>query len=184
MRYQRRTQQTSTNASRREFLRTVGRAALVTAGCGTTGLALNAADDEFSSRRGKADSCIFIWLGGGASHIDMWDPKVRGDATANKPGSYYDAIDTAIDGVQVCEHLQKTAPLLDRFVLLRSVFHNVIDEHAVAVNRLHTGRPTTGTTTYPSLGSVVSQQLGARGDSCAILHRHAKIINPRKSDID
>ena len=114
--------------------------------------------------KGKVEHCIHIWLGGGASHIDMWDPKIKGDAAAKIPGSYYDAIDTAINGVQVCEHLQKTAPLLDRFVLLRSVFHNVIDEHAAAVNRLHTGRPTTGTTTYPSLGSVVSQQLGARGN--------------------
>ena len=152
------------NASRREFLCTLGQAALVTAGCGTKGLALNAAAGEFGSRRSSADSCIFIWLGGGASHIDMWDPKLRGDAAAKKPGSYYAAIATAIGGVQVCEHLQKTGPLLDRFVLLRSVFHNVIDEHAAAVNRLHTGRPTTGTTTYPSLGSVVSHQLGARGD--------------------
>ncbi len=164
MRHQHRNNQTSTDTTRRDFLRTVGQAALVTAACGTTDFVLNAADDGLGARRGKADSCIFIWLGGGASHIDMWDPKIKGDAAAKIPGSYYDAIDTAINGVQVCEHLQKTAPLLDRFVLLRSVFHNVIDEHAAAVNRLHTGRPTTGTTTYPSLGSVVSQQLGARGN--------------------
>ena len=44
-------------------------------------------------------------------------PKRRGDPKAKKPGSYYDAIDTAIPGVQVCEHLPRCAKLLDRFNL-------------------------------------------------------------------
>ena len=69
--------------------------------------------------RGKAEHCIFIWLGGGAAQIDTWDPKERGDAKARKPGSYYDAIDTAISGVRVCEHLKQCAPILDRFNLIR-----------------------------------------------------------------
>ena len=81
-----------------------------------------------------------------------------------KPGSYYKAIDTAIDGVQVCEHLSRCAKVLDRFVLVRTVHHEVIDEHAAAVNRMHTGRPTSGTIVYPSIGSIVAQQRGAAGD--------------------
>ena len=113
---------------------------------------------------GKADSCIFIWLGGGACHIDTWDPKRKGDPNAKRAGSYYDAIPTASDGVQVCQHLHRMAPLLDRAVLMRSVHHEVIDEHAAAVNRVHTGRPPTGTTVYPSIGSVVAHELGARGE--------------------
>jgi len=112
----------------------------------------------------SADSCIFIWLGGGACHIDTWDPKTKGDAQAKRPGSYYDAIPTAVPGAQVCQPLHRTAPLMDRAVLFRTVYHDVIDEHAAAVNRVHTGRPTTGTTIYPSIGSVVSHQLGARGE--------------------
>jgi hypothetical protein len=63
--------------------------------------------------------------------------------------------------VQVCEHLPKCAPLLDRFVLLRTVHHEVIDEHAAAVNRMHTGRPTSGTIVYPSIGSIVAHERGA-----------------------
>ena len=39
---------------------------------------------------GKAEHCIMIWLGGGACHVDTWDPKKKGDAKARKPGSYYD----------------------------------------------------------------------------------------------
>ena len=112
-------------------------------------------------QRGKADSCIFIWLGGGACHIDTFDPKRRGDPKAGKAGSAYDPIDTAVEGVQVSEHLPQTARILDRTVLIRSCHHEVIDEHAAAVNRVHTGRPPTGTTVYPSIGSVTAHQLGA-----------------------
>lgn len=113
---------------------------------------------------GKAEHCIFIWLGGGAGQIDTWDPKQLGDPKAKKPGSYYPAIDTAIPGVQVCEHLAGCAKILDRFVLVRSVHHEVIDEHAAAVNRMHTGRPTSGTIVYPSIGSIVAHQRGAAGE--------------------
>ncbi|MEY3458285.1 MAG: hypothetical protein RL215_1442 [Planctomycetota bacterium] len=113
--------------------------------------------------RGRARSCIFIWLGGGAAQMDTWDPKQLGDPTQGnkKPGSAYPAIDTAITGVQVCEHLKAMAARLDRGCLIRSVHHEVIDEHAAAVNRMHVGRAPTGTTIYPSLGSVVSHELGS-----------------------
>jgi hypothetical protein len=113
---------------------------------------------------GKAEHCIFVWLGGGAGQIDTWDVKQQGDPQAKKAGSYYKAIDTAIPGVQVCEHLGHCAKVLDRFVLVRTVHHEVIDEHAAAVNRMHTGRPTTGTIVYPSIGSIVAQQRGAAGE--------------------
>ncbi|MCI0358901.1 MAG: DUF1501 domain-containing protein [Planctomycetaceae bacterium] len=113
---------------------------------------------------GKAEHCIFVWLGGGAGQIDTWDAKPLGDPKAKKAGAYYPAIDTAIAGVQVCEHLRQCAQLLDRFALIRTVQHEVIDEHAAAVNRLHTGRPTSGTIVYPSIGSIVAQQRGAAGE--------------------
>ena len=49
--------------------------------------------------KGKAEHCIFVWLGGGAGQIDTWDPKQLGDPKAKQAGSYYPAIDTAIPGV-------------------------------------------------------------------------------------
>ena len=113
--------------------------------------------------RGTARHCIFIWLAGGACHVDTFDPK-RKSTGRKDPGSYYDAVPTAITGAKVCEHLRRTAPLLDRGVLVRSVHHNVIDEHAAATNRLHTGRPTSGTIVYPSLGSIIAHELGAGGE--------------------
>ena len=129
----------------------------------TPGL-LTAKEGKQAFPMGQAEHCIMIWLGGGACHVDTWDPKKVGDAKTRKAGSYYNAIDTAVDGVQVCEHLPKCANILDRFMLLRSVHHEVIDEHAAATNRMHTGRPTSGTIVYPSVGSIVAHQRGAAGD--------------------
>ncbi|MBI2684844.1 MAG: DUF1501 domain-containing protein [Acidobacteria bacterium] len=113
--------------------------------------------------KGKADACIFLWLGGGAAQVDTFDPKVRGDGK-KQAGSYYDAIDTAIRGVRVCEHLSKSAPLLDRCVLMRTITHSIVSEHAAAANLVHTGRMPSGTLQYPSIGSVVAHQLGPKTD--------------------
>src|SRR3990170_1020865 len=98
------------HTSRRDFL------AASAAAAASVGMApaLRAAEER-PSPRGKAEHCIFIWLGGGAGQIDTWDPKQLGDPKAKKPGSYYKAIGTAIDGVQVCEHLSQCAKVLDRF---------------------------------------------------------------------
>jgi hypothetical protein len=114
--------------------------------------------------KGKAEHCIFIWLGGGACHVDTWDPKRKGDAKLKKAGSYYDAIETNVPGVQMCEHLKQCAGLMEHFSLLRTVNHNVIDEHAAATNQMHTGRPTSGTIVYPSIGSVVAHERGKAVD--------------------
>ncbi|MCP4170193.1 MAG: DUF1501 domain-containing protein [Fuerstiella sp.] len=113
---------------------------------------------------GKVDHCVMIWLGGGMAQIDTFDPKQMGDAKAKKAGSYYPSIDTAVPGIQVCEHLQQTAQVMDRVTALRTVHHNVVDEHAAATNRMHTGRPTSGTVQYPSLGSIIAHERGAAAD--------------------
>ncbi|MCA9133982.1 MAG: DUF1501 domain-containing protein, partial [Planctomycetales bacterium] len=88
--------------------------------------------------QGQAEHVISIWLGGGMGQIDSFDPKRQGDPSAKRPGSLYPAIDTAVDGVQVCEHLSQLAPLMDRVTAVRTVHHEVIDEHAAATNRMHT----------------------------------------------
>jgi hypothetical protein len=152
----------NTRWTRREAMTWSAGTALAWAARHTLGAGSEPAPAELP--QGTAEHCIFIWLGGGAGQIDTWDPKRLGDPKAKKPGSYYPAIDTAIPGVQVCQHLARCAALLDRFVLVRSVHHEVIDEHAAAVNRLHTGRPTSGTIVYPSIGSVVAHQRGPAGE--------------------
>ena len=139
---------------RRQFLAASSAAALAAT-------SLRASETAAAPPKGKAEHCVFMWLGGGPSQIDTWDQKRKGDAKANKPGSYYDPLDTAIPGVQVCEHLEKCAPLMDRFNPIRTVHHDVIDEHALATNMMHTGRPITETTIYPSIGSVVAHERDA-----------------------
>lgn len=114
---------------------------------------------------GRAEHVISIWLGGGMGQIDTFDPKRLGDPKTKKPGSYYESIDTAVQGVQVCEHLPLVAPRMDRVTAVRTVNHNVIDEHAAATNRMHTGRPISGTISYPSIGSIVAHERGAVDES-------------------
>jgi hypothetical protein len=112
---------------------------------------------------GKAEHCIFIWLGGGMAQIDTFDPKALGDwkSKPNRAGSYYASIDTAVPGVQVCEHLGKTAKVMEYVTAVRTVNHRVVDEHAFATNLVHTGRMVSGNVIYPSIGSIVAHQRGA-----------------------
>ena len=114
--------------------------------------------------KGKAEHVISVWLGGGMAQIDTFDPKQRGDPSKKLAGSYYDSIETSVPGVQVCEHLKNLAPLMDRVTAVRSVHHNVIGEHAAAINRMHTGRPVSGTVVYPSFGSIIANELGAAAE--------------------
>lgn len=96
--------------------------------------------------------------------LDTFDPKTQGDPAKKLPGSYYPSIETAVPGVRLCEHLKHLAPLMDRVTVVRTVNHNVIDEHAAATNRMHTGRPVSGTVVYPSLGSVIAHERGAAAE--------------------
>jgi hypothetical protein len=150
------------------------RAMLVSSALVSSGLASTAAftsgaagteQKQAEEKRPKAtaDSCIMLWLGGGACHVDTLDPK-RQSTGIKDPGSAYAAIPTATQGVSLCEHMPQLAKLMDRASVIRTLNHDVIDEHAAATNRVHTGRPPTGTTLYPSIGSVTADQLGARGE--------------------
>ncbi len=144
---------TSRNISRRRFLEASA------FGAGSLLLPNSLRGESVSPLiRGKAEHVISIWLGGGMAQIDTFDPKGKGDPKLSKAGSYYDSIETAVPGMRVCEHLSKLAPLMERVTAIRTLHHDVIDEHAAATNRMHTGRPVTGTVTYPSIGSLVSNQ--------------------------
>ena len=142
---------------RREFIK----ASAAASGAVMTAAAVDASQ---TTPVGNAEHCVMLWLGGGMSQIDTFDPKERGDAAKKKPGSYYNAVDTSVPGVQVCEHLSKTARLMEHVTAIRTLNHDVVDEHAAAANRMHTGRPTGGTVTYPSLGSIVAHQRGAAAE--------------------
>ena len=113
--------------------------------------------------KGKAEHCIFIWLGGGMAQIDTFDPKDLGEnlSKPSRPGSLYHSIETSVRGVRLSEHLGKTAKLMEHVTIMRTVNHHVIDEHAFATNIVHTGRMISGNVTYPSIGSIIANQRGA-----------------------
>lgn len=142
---------------RRRFLNQTGTAGLAASSI-LNGAATEGSRPKPSAVLGRAEHCIMIWLGGGMAQIDTFDPKPMGDAKARKAGGYYPSIDTAVPGVQVCEHLGRTAKLMETVTALRTVHHDVVDEHAAATNRMHTGRPTTGTVQYPSLGAIIAHE--------------------------
>ena len=118
---------------------------------------------DVATPAGRVEHVIMLWLGGGASQADTFDPK-RVSPDNKQPGSDYAAIPTAAAGVEVCEHLPRTAGVLDRATILRGVHHGVIDEHAAAAYRMHTGRPVSGSVKYASLASIVSHMKGPGDD--------------------
>ncbi|MGK0199306.1 MAG: hypothetical protein ACI91J_002589 [Yoonia sp.] len=148
----------SMNQNRRQF---IGSAAAM----GIGGIALPSfpalGETPETVLQGKAEHVISIWLGGGMGQIDTIDPKRKGDPKTRKPGCYYDSIETSVPGVKLSEHLSRLAPLMEHVTAVRTVHHSVIDEHAAATNRMHTGRPISGTVTYPSIGSIISHERGA-----------------------
>jgi hypothetical protein len=135
-------------------------------GAGTALGARAMASQAASVPLGKAEHCIFIWLGGGMSQIDTFDPKKRGNSrsTPRVAGTDYDVIDTNVPGVRFTEHLARSAKLADRITAVRTVHHTIADEHALATNLVHTGRIISGTVIYPSIGSLVAHQRGALHD--------------------
>ena len=151
--------------NRREFL---GGAAALAGGLALPSSLLS--DSPGKLIRGKAEHVISIWLGGGMGQIDTFDPKRKGDPKEKKPGSYYDSIETSVPDVRVCEHLKNLAPLMDHVTAVRTVHHEMIDEHAAATNRMHTGRPISGTVTYPSLGSLIIHERGTANEGLSLIH--------------
>lgn len=139
--------------NRRDFLRA--------GAAGVSGLAMGSLAQAADFPKGKAKSVIFLWLGGGMCHVDTFDPKRLGDPAERKAGSAYASIETCLPGIRVCEHLPELAQRLDRGVLMRTVQHHLTVEHAAPTNLFKTGRMTSGTIVYPSIGSIVSHELGS-----------------------
>src|SRR3954447_10977641 len=104
--------------------------------------ALKAATNKLEGSRGfnSARSVIMIFLQGGRSHIDIWDPKP--DAPANIRGEFK-GIPTAIPGTHVSEHIPMMAKALDKATLIRSMSYtpNGLFNHTAAIYQMLTGYP-------------------------------------------
>ena len=105
---------------------------------------------------------IQIWLGGGPSQFETYDPKP--DAPAEYRGSF-GAISTRLPGVQICEVLPRHAELLDRVAILRSVYHNSAD-HDAGMYFCVTGK---GTKFQPSTGSITARFAARTRPACQLM---------------
>ncbi len=87
---------------------------------------------------GKAKSVILLYLQGGPSHLDLWDPK---DNVPDKVRSIFKPISTKVPGLQVTELLPKLSSVLDRATLIRSMSYTPIGlfNHTAAIYQMLTG---------------------------------------------
>lgn len=114
--------------------------------------------DETRQAIARADACILVFLDGGPSHLDMWDPKP--DAPAEVRGEFQ-PIPTSVPGVFFGEHLPRLARQMHRSTLIRSAHHSVNNSHGAAVYTALTGfdRGEFGGSAkpddIPAIGSVV-----------------------------
>ncbi len=90
---------------------------------------------------GKAKSIIMVYLQGGPSHLDLWDPK---EDVPDNVRSVFKPISTKIPGVQFCEVLPKLAEVNDKFTMIRSMSYtpNGLFNHTAAIYQMMTGYTT------------------------------------------
>jgi hypothetical protein len=100
----------------------------------------------------RAKSCILIWLDGGASHPDTFDPKPGAPSEVRGP---FDSISTNLTGIRISEHLPQTARMMDELALIRSVT-SPFGVHNFAIQYLMTGYKPTPALEYPAMASVVA----------------------------
>jgi Protein of unknown function (DUF1501) len=98
-----------------------------------------------------AKHVIVLWMNGGPSHIDSWDPKIGATASQHK------AIKTRIPGALVCEPLGKLAERADKLAIVRSMTYKE-GNHDRAQYLMRTGYSPNPTVVHPSLGAWLSQR--------------------------
>ena len=111
----------------------------------------------------KATSCILIWMDGGPTHFETFDPKP--DAPAEYRGEFSD-IATAVSGVGYSEHMVKLAASLNDYAMIRSIRHDQ-GNHGAGNHYMMTGAPPripvgcgAFVSFHPSMGSVAARELG------------------------
>ncbi len=154
--------QTCDGVTRRDLLK-VGSVGFLGLGL-TEFLALKAAaqaPDKPKSKGASRDvSVILLWMGGGPSHVDTFDPKP--EAPMEIRGSF-GAIKTKAPGMRICEHLPKLAAEADKFSILRSVSHGD-GAHERAQHYMNTGYLPIPTLEFPSYGAVLAKERGIQNN--------------------
>jgi len=152
---------------RRTFMH-LGLGAATAIGCPSLGLRVAFGDDEkgagakkSSAMRlpgfGKAKHVIVLYMSGGPSHIDTWDPK-----PGRPTGGPFKPAKTKVDGIEIGQHLPKMASQMERFSIVRSM-NSGEGSHERARYLLHTGYLPAGPVRHPDFGAVVSCECGEPG---------------------
>ena len=119
-----------------------------------------AAESGQKSANGK--SVILLWMAGGPSHIDTWDPKPTRPIENRGP---LGVIDTRLPGISLCEHLPKQAAMLDRFTIIRSVDARNSNHEPNTVfqtgNLEAAPRVNPAGDKYPAIASIVAKMRGS-----------------------
>ncbi len=138
------------HVSRRDWLR------LAAAGFGGASLCrwFPALAAEAAANAERRRACILLWMSGGPSQLDTFDPKPE-----HENGGEFKPIDTSVPGIQICEHLPKIAARMEDLAIVRSMSTKEGD-HTRATYLGHTGYRPIGPLRYPSLGSLLSKELG------------------------
>jgi uncharacterized protein (DUF1501 family) len=142
--------------SRRDFLK-IG----ALAGMGLTLPELMRLRAAAAAEGKKAANVIFIFLDGGPSHMETFDMKP--DAPAEVRGEFK-PIETNVKGIRICEHLPKTAQVMDLFCILRSVTHSD-SNHSAGNHFMTTGMPTplpvgcgSSVSFHPAMGAFAAHE--------------------------
>jgi hypothetical protein len=118
---------------------------------------------EAGAAQKKERACILLWLSGGPSQLDTFDPKPEAPAEIRGP---FAPIPTNVDGMQVTELFPKMARRAHQYSLLRSVYHT-LDDHSRGMCWMLAGR-VHDSVKYPTMGSVVARVRAASGTASAM----------------
>ncbi|MFO0956471.1 MAG: DUF1501 domain-containing protein [Isosphaeraceae bacterium] len=120
--------------------------------------------------RSRAQSVICLWLGGGPSQLETFDPK-PGSKIAGGTG----AIDTAAKGIQLADGFEQLADSMDRVALVRSLV-SLEGDHERGVYLMKTGYRMDPNIEYPSIGAICCHELPAGSTD---IPRHISIMTPQ-----
>ena len=121
---------------------------------GHAGLAAMAASSPLAvKKKAKAKAVIQVWLWGGPSHLDTFDPKP--EAGYDYCGPLIRPIATNVPGIRIGELLPMLAKQADKYSIIRSMTHG-INAHETAAYMVQTGRLPGDRQVYPGVGAVVS----------------------------
>lgn len=122
-------------------------------------LRADAAETKAPAKKGKSPkdvSVILLWMGGGPSHVDTWDPKPNADTSIKGP---FEAIETNVPGIFIGQHLPRLAREMDKMAIIRSCSHGD-GAHERAQHYMQTGYLPLPTMEFPSYGSVIANEKG------------------------